>query len=119
MGSGHCVVFVFCAATALGSPAQTFKTVASFDLTNGDALNRLSSKVSTGTSAGRQLPWAGPTALPAVAAAPSSNDPEGQSDHALQLLLANELWQLSIHGTISSHDRRKSQDSKRDCHPVQ
>ncbi len=31
-----CIVFVFCAATAIASPAQTLTTLLSFDLSNGD-----------------------------------------------------------------------------------
>ena len=31
-----CIVFAFCAATAIASPAQTFTTLASFNGTNGE-----------------------------------------------------------------------------------
>jgi hypothetical protein len=46
-------VILFCAATAIASPAQTLTTLVNFDQTNGASPERPSSKATTGTSTGQ------------------------------------------------------------------
>ena len=81
-----CVVFVFCAATAIASPAQTLTTLHNFDGQTELTLTAGWCKPPTGTSTGRPVAagrdgrWHG-----------LQNHPKRHADHALQLLFATKL----------------------------
>jgi uncharacterized repeat protein (TIGR03803 family) len=83
-----CAVFLLCAATAIASPAQTFKTLVSFDGTDGSSPAFMSlvqgtdgNLYGTTTVGGTNNSYGTVFKL----------TPGGQADHAVQLLRQSEL----------------------------